>query len=183
MKTLYINTCSGDVIIKLFNKHKVITEETIVGQKNNSQFIMPTIKKVLDEKNPEAIVVVNGPGSFTGVRLGVTIAKTFAYVLDIPIYTLTTLEEMAFSIDEKKEILGYKEINGYYIGLFDENDNLIGEYKYLKNSEFTEFNSKYNIITDVTINYSKVMKKVLEKEPINAHTVKPVYIKKIEVEN
>ncbi len=182
MKLLYINTCSGDVLIKLFKGNKIIKEESVIGQRNNSQFIMPTIKKVLDNDKPEAILVTIGPGSFTGVRLGVTIAKTFAYILNIPIYTVTTLEEMAYSINEKKEILAIKETNGYYIGLFDEKDNLVGDYKYLKNAEFDNFKKEYEVKTDIPIDYSKVIKKSLSKEAINHHAVKPLYVKKIEVE-
>ena len=86
---------------------------------------MPTIKKALDGKNPEKIYVVNGPGSFTGVRLGVTIAKTFAYTLEIPIKTISSLELKAVSLVEKNKIVGVKENNGYYIGIFDEDNNLM----------------------------------------------------------
>ncbi len=182
MKTLYINTCFDNVIIKFFNKNKIIAEDTITGQHNNSQFIMPSIKKVLNDDKPESIIVVNGPGSFTGVRLGVTIAKTFAYVLNIPIRTITSLEEIAFSIDKEKQIFGINDKNGYYIGIFDVDNNLVGDYKYLSNIEYDKFNSEYKVITDVSIDYNKVLNNALKKEPQNAHSVKPIYIKLIEVE-
>ncbi len=182
MKILYINTCFIDIHIKLFNKNKIIAQETVLGQKNNSQFIMPTIKKVLGDIVPEGIVVVNGPGSFTGVRLGVTVAKTFAYLLKIPIWTVTSLEEMAYSKNEDKEIFALKENNGYFIGIFDKNDNIVGEYKYLKNSEYEEFFKKYDVMENVAINYSNVINKVTKKNPEDAHKVKAVYVKKIEAE-
>ncbi len=182
MKNLYINTCKTDIIIKLFDNNKILREETIVGQQNNSQFIMPTIKKVLDTDKPESIIVVNGPGSFTGVRLGVTVAKTFAYILNIPIRTITTLEEMAFSVNEEKEIFAVQESKGFYVGIFDKKDNIIGEYKYLTIEEYKDFTTKYEVKTDVTIDYSKVIKEVLKKDSVNAHSVKPIYVKLIEVE-
>jgi len=43
------------------------------------------------------IIVVNGPGSFTGIRIGVTIAKVYAWTLKIDITTITSLEAMALS--------------------------------------------------------------------------------------
>lgn len=182
MKILYINTCSADVIIKLFKKNKIIKEECISGQKNNSQFIMPAIKKVLDKKMPDSIIVVNGPGSFTGVRLGVTIAKTFAYLLNIPIRSITTLEEMAVSLNSNEKVVAYKENNGYYVGIFDKENILIGQYIYLNNLDFEQFSQKYEVKTNVTINYAKVVSYILEKETLNPHSVNPLYVKLIEVE-
>ncbi len=182
MKNLYINTCDKKIVIKYFDDLRIISEETIIAEKNGSQYIMPTIKKVLKEEKPEGIIVVNGPGSFTGVRLGVTIAKTFAYVLNIPIRTVTVLEEMAYSVEEEREVLAVEESNGYYVGIFDDNNNVVGEYKYLKKSEFEEFSKKYKVIVNQNVNYDKVIKEVLKKNPENSHFVKPVYVKLIEVE-
>ena len=47
------------------------------------------------------IIAVNGPGSFTGVRVGLTIAKVIAWSLNIPITTISSLEAMAFSAGDK----------------------------------------------------------------------------------
>lgn len=182
MKILYINTCFENIIIKLFKNNKIISEETIVGQKYNSQFIMPTIKKVLDDDMPEEIIVVNGPGSFTGIRLGVTIGKTMAYTLNIPIKTITSLEEMAISLKGEQKVVGLSDGNGYYVGIFDIDNILIGDYHYLNNSDFDSFKEKHNVVTDVTIDYSLIIKMVLNKEAVNPHGVKPIYIKKIGVE-
>ena len=143
---------------------------------------MPIIKKVLGKTTPKSIVVCNGPGSFTGVRLGVTIAKTLAHTLNIPIRTITSLECLAVSLDKPERIVAFNDKNGYYIGIFDENMELVGDYEYLKNIEYNEFSKKYEIYIDVKIDYYKVMAYALNKEPINPHEVNPIYIKKIDVE-
>lgn len=181
MKNLYINTCGKDVIIKLFNKHKILREETVIGQKNNSQFIMPTIKKVLTEDLPDGIIVVIGPGSFTGVRLGVTIAKTFAYVNNIPIKTINSLEETAVSIRGKDKIVSIKENNGYFIGHFDKFNNSVEENFYLSNEDYLKYCKDNKVLNNIKINYSNVVKFVLKKNAVNPHSVKPIYVKVIEV--
>ncbi len=182
MKTLYINTCTKKIIIKVFNKNKVIKEESITGQTNNSQFIMPTIKKALEDNLPDEIIVANGPGSFTGVRLGVTIAKTMAYIKDIPIKTITTLEEMAVSLNLEQKIVALEENNGYFVAIFNKNNELIGDYQYLTKLEFENFSQKYDVKTNVTIDDYRLITYCKEKESINPHKVNPIYVKLIDVE-
>ena len=180
---LYIDTHLNEIVILLENNNKIIKEKTITGEKENSKLIMPTIKKVLGKKKPENIIVCNGPGSFTGVRLGVTVAKTLAMTLEVPIKTITTLECLAVSLDKDKEkIVGFSDNNGYYVGIFDDDYNLIGNYEYLTNNEFDEFNKKYYVNTDIKINYLDVINYAKEKQSTNHHNVNPIYIKKLDVE-
>lgn len=183
MNTLYINTCLNDVIICLYKNGKLEINETVSGQKYASQFIMPTIKKVLGELKPDEIIVVNGPGAFTGVRLGVTVAKTLAYTLNIPIYTISTLEVMAVSTNENPKVVAVKQNNDYYVGIFDESNTLIGNYEYVDKSKFEKFSEKYNVILNVEVNYDNLYKYVKNnKTSENPHMVKPLYIKKISVQ-
>jgi len=179
---LFIDTHLNDVRIILFKDNQIIKERIVEGERQNSKVIMPIIKKVLEKRKPESIVVVNGPGSFTGVRLGVTIAKTLAHTMQVPIRTITSLECFAISTEEPEKIVAFNDKNGYYIGIFNEDCELIGDYEYLNNSEFNEFSQKYSILLDVQVDYRKVIEYALTKEPINAHEVNPVYTKKIDVE-
>ena len=88
MNTLFIDTHLWDIIIVLLHDGLVVKKEEVKNKKNNSEYIFPSIVKVIDGIKLDEIIVVNGPGSFTGVRLGVTIAKTLAYTLNIPIKLL-----------------------------------------------------------------------------------------------
>ena len=179
---LFIDTHLNDVIIILSENGRIKKEKKILNEKQNSKIIMPLIKKMLGQEQPESIIVVNGPGSFTGVRLGVTIAKTLAYTLQIPIYTITSLECMALNVEDDDKIVGFSDKNGYYIGIFSDNCTLIGDYEYLSNTEFSEFSAKYNVLVDVKIDYEKVINYALTLKSINPHKVNPIYIKKIDVE-
>ena len=180
---LYIDTHLDDVIIILFKENKVYKEKIISNEKQNSKLIMPTIKKVLGKNKPNSIIVCNGPGSFTGVRLGVTIAKTLATTLQIPIRSISILETMALCLEDNVDkIVAINDKNGYYVGIFDNDLKLVGNYEYLSNNEFAEYNKKHPVYTNIDLDYNKIYSYAMTKLDINPHEVNPIYIKKIDVE-
>lgn len=68
------------------------------------------IEAVLDEakleaSNLEAIAVSKGPGSYTGLRIGVSTAKGLCYALDIPLISIPTLEVLALKVDDAAPII------------------------------------------------------------------------------
>lgn len=180
MNTLFIDTHYLDIIIILLKDGIIVNKEEVINKKNNSEYIFPTIIKVIDGIKLDEIIVVNGPGSFTGVRLGVTIAKTFAYLLNIPIKTITALEIMAISNNKFK--VAMSDSNGYYIANFDKSFNLENDYRYLKEDEFKLINSNKHYCLDYIIDINKIYKFLENRKSINPHQVKPIYVKKIGVE-
>lgn len=188
MYSLYIDTHDAQIVIALFNKHQLITKKLKGSSKNHSDFTMPLIKEILEENNitPKElgeILVINGPGSFTGVRIGVTIAKTLAYTLDIPIKTMSSLEMIAVSSHiEEKKIAIIQDVKGVFLGIYDKDDNLIGEMTYQSNTEFIKYKEETNlpIITATEIDLEGIYAHFKTKDTINAHKANPVYIKVIE---
>ncbi|KFN03188.1 tRNA (adenosine(37)-N6)-threonylcarbamoyltransferase complex dimerization subunit type 1 TsaB [Bacillus clarus] len=100
MKVLAIDTSNYVMGVSL------IEEDTVVGEiitnltKNHSVRLMPAVEQLLKECNVKPkelnkIVVAAGPGSYTGVRIGVTAAKTLAWSLQIPIVGVSSLEVLA----------------------------------------------------------------------------------------
>ncbi len=74
-------------------------------QKEQASWLHPAIKSVMDQsgyslKDLAAIAVTIGPGSYTGLRIGLSAAKGLCYTLKIPIITVGTLEMMAFTVKE-----------------------------------------------------------------------------------
>ena len=126
--------------------------------------------------------MVNGPGSFTGVRLGVTIAKTLAYTLNIPIKAVSSLWIKAVSLEHEEITIVEREKNGVFIGTFNKNNQLQGEYTYLKNIEFEQIENKDNYEENIVIDYKKIIAWVKNLKSENPHAVNPLYVKKIEVE-
>jgi len=180
MKTLFIDTHLFDVHILLLGEKNIIREKHILGEKCNSIYLLPSIKEVCEGQIYDQIIVVQGPGSFTGVRLGVTIAKTLAYTQNIPIKTLSSLDLLAFSDNGKKYTYGIFDGNGYYIATYD-NFKRITEYEYLNNSIYKE--SKKEIKTNVATDYLRILEHSKTLQYVNPHSIKPLYVKLIGVEN
>ena len=178
MYTLYIDTHLWDIVIVLYKNGKIAQKNEVINKKNNSEYIFPTIIKTIDDKKIDAVIVVNGPGSFTGSRLGVTIAKTFAYALNIPIKTISSLECIAVSSNSLDVLID--DNNGYYVGNFNKDFSLKNDYYYVGKSELKDL-SKYTY--NVELDYEKIYNYVKNnKKSINPHSVKPIYVKKIGIE-
>ncbi len=187
MYTLFIDTHYNKIIIVVYQNEEVIIKKEVVSDNNHSITTMPILVDTIESINLKIndinqIIVVNGPGSFTGVRIGVTIAKTIAFTLNIPIKVLSSLLIKAISFSHESILIGEREKNGVYIGKFDNQNNLIGEYKYLNNNEFKEKLNKIEYYEEIELNYEKIIKYSNTLNSINPHAVNPLYIKKIEVQ-
>lgn len=181
MITLFIDTHLNNVYLHLYNDKVLYKKEEILGEKQNSKLIMPSLAKLLENEKYDNILVVNGPGSFTGVRLGVTIAKTLAYTLSKQIRVIDYLDMMNISLESKDHIVGLSDGNGYFIGEF-KNHKKSKEYYYLSNSEYNNFCQINHVDTGVTIDMNKVLEYAETLDFIPAHAVNPIYIKLIGVE-
>jgi len=100
MNVLAIDTSNYALGIALMNEEGVIGEYITNMKKNHSIRVMPAIEKLLFdcEMKPadlDKVIVAKGPGSYTGVRIGVTIAKTLAWTLSIPLAGVSSLEILA----------------------------------------------------------------------------------------
>ena len=100
MKALAIDTTNNVLGIALVDEDIVIGEYITNLKKNHSVRAMPAIERLLQDydiapNKLEKIIVATGPGSYTGVRIGVSIAKTLAWSLNIPIVGVSSLEILA----------------------------------------------------------------------------------------
>ncbi len=187
MYTLYLDTHYNKIIIIIYKDEEKIIHKEIECNYNHSINTMPKMIESLKEAKIEIsdikeIIVCNGPGSFTGIRIGVTIAKTLAFTLDIPIKTISSLLLKAISFQHEDIIIIEREKNGVFIAKFNAENELIEDYKYLKNSEYKELENQINGIEQKEIDYVKLIQYAKKIEPINPHSVNPLYVKKIEVQ-
>ncbi|MBT2690934.1 tRNA (adenosine(37)-N6)-threonylcarbamoyltransferase complex dimerization subunit type 1 TsaB [Bacillus sp. ISL-47] len=102
MKVLSIDTSNYPLGVALLEGDMVIGEHITNVKKNHSVRVMPAIDMLMKEcdvkpADLDKIVVAKGPGSYTGVRIGVTIAKTLAWTLNIPLVGVSSLEIFAAS--------------------------------------------------------------------------------------
>lgn len=100
MKILAIDTSNQVMSVALMEDARLIVEHLVNVKRNHSVQLMPAIESIMKEADWKAedltrIVVAKGPGSYTGVRIGVTVAKTLAFSLDIELTGVSSLEVLA----------------------------------------------------------------------------------------
>ncbi|MUK88531.1 tRNA (adenosine(37)-N6)-threonylcarbamoyltransferase complex dimerization subunit type 1 TsaB [Ornithinibacillus sp. L9] len=101
MYILSIDTSNQSLGVAIMKNDIVIGEVITNIAKNHSVRLMPAIDELMKEVNItpeqlEKIVVAKGPGSYTGVRIGLTTAKTLAWALNIPVVGVSSLEALAY---------------------------------------------------------------------------------------
>jgi len=106
LKILGIDTSTKFCNLGLIEDEDVLIEYTINGlKKKHSSILVPAIKdllKTIDLKMEEinGIAVSIGPGSFTGLRIGLGVAKGLCYACSLPLLGIPTLDAMAFPLKE-----------------------------------------------------------------------------------
>lgn len=100
MKTLGIDTSNQVMSVALTEGTELVMEKTVNIKRNHSIQLMPAIEELVSEagwkpRDIERVVVAKGPGSYTGVRIGVTVAKTLAYSLNAELVGLSSLHVLA----------------------------------------------------------------------------------------
>ncbi len=104
MKILGIDTSTRFCNLSLIEDEDILIEYTINGlKKKHSSILVPAIKdlqKTMGLKMEEinGIAVSIGPGSFTGLRIGLSVAKGLSYTSSLPLLGIPTLEAMAFPL-------------------------------------------------------------------------------------
>jgi len=206
MICLFFDTSSDLLKVSLIKDNKIIFDKELHTKNDHSSYLVPTIDEAfksnnIDFKELDEIIVGNGPGSFTGTRISIAVAKTYAFSFNIPVYMISSLEELIYDndgydfyvpiIEEKKENL--------YFSIFDKDKKRVmddtyssTEYMYKKLEELDgkillislsdkEY-EKYDTVKAI-INALNIMKNIdVNNEKVNPHLLKPNYIKKIEAE-
>ena len=103
MNILAIDTSGIVASVAIANNDKILGEISLNYKQNHSVTIMPIIDNLLkmlelDIKDIDYFALSNGPGSFTGLRIGVATIKAMAHALNKKIIPISTLEAMAYNI-------------------------------------------------------------------------------------
>ena len=211
MLILGIDTSTKICTCSIFDSENgVIAETSLSVKKNHSNIVMPIINNLfkisdLNINDIDKIAVAIGPGSFTGVRIALGIAKGLAMALNKPLIAVNELDileaiaegnenEIIPLIDARKERVYYKYQNTY---IDDYLINLISNF---------DKNKKYVFVGDGAINYTNILKDNLgenaivlpmynsfprasvlcelasNKEEANIYTLEPEYISKSRAE-
>jgi tRNA threonylcarbamoyladenosine biosynthesis protein TsaB len=105
---LSLDSSSVTASVALTDGEKVIKTEFINAGLTHSETLLPMVKRVMDGYNfsdLDAIAVSAGPGSFTGVRIGVATVKGLAFNADIPCISVSTLEAIAYNFTDENAVI------------------------------------------------------------------------------
>lgn len=173
MKILSIDTASNLCTVAILEDTKCIKEIIVNDTRNHSEKIMPVIEQVLTEcnltlQNIDLIICDKGPGSFTGIRIGVGTVLAFKDSLNIPCLGISSLESLAYNITSSGIICTLIDAknNNLYFGVFEKKDNSIKQIEELSFKTIDEIIpilSKYKEIIFVG-DGSIVHKDFLEKQ-------------------
>lgn len=110
MKILGIDTSSKRCTVCILEDNNVIVELHSDDEKTHSQTLMPLIDEMfkktdLSLKDIDMLACCVGPGSFTGVRIGISTAKAFADVYNFKTFGVSSLEGLAYNIKEEISLL------------------------------------------------------------------------------
>lgn len=197
MITLAINTSSQKTAIALLKeqdgKLKLLDESSWQSKNDEAENLMPGIAKLL-KKNKKTfddiknLIVIKGPGSFTGLRIGVATANLIAYLNKAHLYCLTAFDYYWKMLGEKPKdmaLLLYAGSGGIYVN--GELVNLHELKKYLADKKVKEFFG--NISKDqkkevahlkfktLRKSFGKVLEKFELKDLEKTQIVEPLYIK------
>lgn len=206
MKTLFIDSTRKSLSVALASQNKLLFVSNVNSYSKHSNFLMNEIKKILEKENIsiyeiDNIIVLNGPGSFTGIRVGITIAKVISWTLSKKLYQMSNLKALelcsegySISVIADNKTNGYVRIDGkdYYVNIDDEVFNINGKNINLVCMEESEFTNtllsklseknKVNLQVIEDYDYIKIINAALSGDNINPHLADAVYIKRIDAE-
>ena len=196
MISLFLDTCNKNIVIGLLEDNKLIDKTVYINDNNLSEKLLPSIKELLDKNNIKVnnlnrIYVSVGPGSFTGIRIGLTVAKVMSWSLKIDIIPISSLEAIASTDSDYNYICPMIDARrGYvYASLYDKELNNIIKDQYIKQEDFTNLlkDYRYEIVSYESdnkpiLNIEKIVAKHVNDKSINPHKLNPIYLKLTEAE-
>lgn len=197
MRYLFIDTSTSFINIAIIEKDKILFNHHEKVEKDMSNKIIPIInygfKNCSFEINDiNKVFVVNGPGSFTGIRIGVTVAKIIAWTLNIDVIPISSLEFLATTNTAKKYVVPMIDARrgNVFAGIYDCNlnnifqDQLINYEHLLKkiNDSYAQVSYDFDNKVRPNCDILKIIHKHIDDKPINPHFLNPNYLKLTEAE-
>lgn len=110
MLVMGIESSTKVASVSVSSDGKIIGEFTIDTDYTHSEKLMPLVEDLLNTidvniKDIDTFLISKGPGSFTGLRIGMTIAKSLAYSLDKKIVGISTLKTMAYNLKYSEKLI------------------------------------------------------------------------------
>lgn len=202
----YIDTSTSYLYSCLYDDDKIIDKLVVNLERNLSKDTLSLVNDMFKRNNKtfrdtKKIIAVTGPGSFTGIRVGLTIAKTIGWSLNIPIIPISSLTAMAYSSEETNSFFApiidarrghvygsiYDPFNNSFImneqyvsldALIASLESLPGDFSFITNDDIKlDFR-----VNKYVPNFKNIIDKVKDNDAIDAHLLDANYLKKTEAE-
>lgn len=166
MLTLAINTASSVTSIALLSGNEILGEKSWPSHNNEAAKLMPEIDTLLKQfeykfSDLEGVLAICGPGSFTGLRIGVTTANTIAYLLGCKLFAVNTFEY--WHVQSALPVLVFAGKGGVYFS-----SNIEGTPSQLTLEELPQV-LKSKSITEVCGDISEEQKQLLAAHSVGFH--------------
>ena len=160
MKILAIDTSSSRCTVCICENEEPLIELNSDDEKTHSEKLMPMISKIFDDSNlslnnVDLLASCLGPGSFTGVRIGISTIKAFSDVTNIPTVGVSSLEGLAYNVKNDGlicSIIDAKNENIYY-GIFEFKNSVCKKCITLSTSNI---HNLINELTTLSSSYSSI---------------------------
>ena len=193
MVDIYLDSSNTSMSVGLANQDKVIAKTSYEAWQRQSEVMIPELNKLLEDNNISrndisSVVVCVGPGSYTGVRIAISIAKTINAALGTPIYTISSLHALKDGSNPSICLINARSKRSY-IGVYH-NDKCLLEDQILTNDEVLQYikdHPDYSICGEVEYlglkgKQSDIIEEMFsvkkyQKPHQNPLGLKPVYLK------
>jgi len=192
LKRLVIDSATPYLYLGIFEGDRPIEQYHKKGKNDHSVTLMANLETMfarhgLSIDDIDAIIVGHGPGSYTGVRIGVVVAKMLAWSNNIPLYPVSSLALIATAAPRNTRVLSVFEARrGYaFLGLYDRSTDgltLYEEDQYVHLTTFREENRHDIELHTGAVDMAVLLNSGLLIEADNVHLVAPVYLRKTEAE-
>ena len=149
MLTLCIDTAYKYLTCALIKDDEILAYDSFECFKKQSEELFISLNKIFDQANIkhdeiDSICISDGPGSYTGTRIAMTLAKTMGETLPCDLYTISTLRLYANNMPNTMVIMNARADRAY-VGVYDKNSIVVDDYV----SEVSKIDYKdYNVVGD-----------------------------------
>lgn len=158
MKILALDTSTMMATCAVLDENRVLGEYSLNQEETHSEKLVPMVKEILDSldlkiSDIDLYGVAVGPGSFTGLRIGVATIKAFAHLFNKPVVGISTLEALAFNLPYNKIIVPMIDArrDRVYTGIYTWED---GKIKTVMEPDVLDI---YNLLDIVDKSYDEVL--------------------------
>lgn len=198
MKILAVDSVGKNIeVVLLLNEKKI--QKKLEMNKNASEFLLPLIDEILVSENTtlkdlDYLAMNIGPGSFTGIRIAMSLFKGFMVTSGLKCIVVNSFEKISYNINDDKFIVALDSgTSGYYCMIKDKS---LTTYLSLENKDLQKLSKEYPIFSDTILNdlcftyiendenslMNSVFKALNNNCIKNEYELEPLYVKKAQSE-